>query len=160
MHIYPWQMSPQIDHRSLEHHYTKSVSHIEGTYTHGRCTPQLTIHCWNTTSTESVSHIEECTYTHGRCTSLQSTIHLWNTTTPNKFHIIAEYTYIPGKNGDFTFILTIELILDHHWQWQISQFLLYRSSYWQIYPWQMVTPSIDHRPAGTPLHQISFTYRR
>ena len=31
MHIYPWQNdppSPPIEHRSLEHHYTKSVSYI------------------------------------------------------------------------------------------------------------------------------------
>ena len=41
---------PTIDHRSLEQHYTESVSHIEEcTYTHGRCTPQMTIDLWNTT---------------------------------------------------------------------------------------------------------------
>ena len=34
--------NPQIENRSLEHHYTKSVSHIEEcTYTHGRCNPQI-----------------------------------------------------------------------------------------------------------------------
>ena len=31
---------PPIDHISLEHHYTKYISHTEEcTYTHGRCTP-------------------------------------------------------------------------------------------------------------------------
>ena len=81
---------PPIDHRSLEHHYTKDVSHIEEcTYNTTRPNKfhiyknahmamadippapidhgSLEHHC-----TEDVSHIEECIY---------------NTTTPNKFHI-------------------------------------------------------------------------
>ena len=67
MHIYPGQMylPPPINHRSMEYHYTKQVSHIA-----------------------------ECTYTQGRCTPLQLTIDLWNTTTPNKFHIL-QNAHIP-----------------------------------------------------------------
>ena len=35
-------MYPLIEHRSPEHHYTESVSHIEEcTYTHGRYTPAI-----------------------------------------------------------------------------------------------------------------------
>ena len=99
MHIYPWKMDPPplpIDHRSLQHHYSKSATHIEQCiYTHGRQTPhQLTIDLCNTTTmnqlyiypwkmdpspgtdhrslqhhyTKSASHIEECTYTDGRQT--------------------------------------------------------------------------------------------
>ena len=41
---------PLIEHRCLEHHYTKSMSHIEEcTYTHGRCNPLWGIDLWNTT---------------------------------------------------------------------------------------------------------------
>ena len=33
---------PPIDHRSMEYHYTKEVSHIaECTYTQGRCPPPI-----------------------------------------------------------------------------------------------------------------------
>ena len=49
---------PLINHSSMEHHYTKSVSHMA-----------------------------ECTYTYGRHTPLQSTIDLCNTTTLNQFHV-------------------------------------------------------------------------
>ena len=78
-----------IDHRSVEHHYTKSVSHIE-----------------------------ECTYTHGRCTP-QLTTDLWNTITPNQCHI--------QKNAHLPMV---------------------------------DVPPIEHRSLETPLHRISFTYRR
>ena len=43
VHIYPWQTDPTpplINQRSMQHHYTKKVSHIaECTYTHCRLTP-------------------------------------------------------------------------------------------------------------------------
>ena len=39
MHIYPWQMDPPNDHRSMLHCYIQEVSHItECTYTHDRWT--------------------------------------------------------------------------------------------------------------------------
>ena len=70
MHIYPWQtdptLPPLLDHRSLQHHYTESVGHIEEcTYTHGRQTPPLLIDHTSLQHhyTESDSQIEECTYT-------------------------------------------------------------------------------------------------
>ena len=41
---------PPVDHRSMEYHYTKEVSHIaECTYTKGPLL-QLTIDVWNTTT--------------------------------------------------------------------------------------------------------------
>ena len=55
---------PLIDHRSMEYHYTKEVSHIA-----------------------------KCTYTQGTCTPLQLTIDLWNATTPNRFNIYQMYIY-------------------------------------------------------------------
>ena len=40
MHIYPWQMDPTSDQRSMLHCYIKEVSHItECTYTHDRLIP-------------------------------------------------------------------------------------------------------------------------
>ena len=60
---------PPIHHRSMEHHYTDEVSHIE------ECTPNLLSLCF------------QMKYTAQVYTPLQSTIDLWNTTTPNKFHI-------------------------------------------------------------------------
>ena len=54
--------TPVINHTSLEHHYTKSVSHIEiCTYTHDRPTPPINHKYLEHHYTESVSHIEECT---------------------------------------------------------------------------------------------------
>ena len=74
MHIYPWQTNtpPLIKCRSLENHYTKSVSYIaQCTYTHGRLTPppppsehrSLENHY-----TKEASYIAQCTSTHGRTT--------------------------------------------------------------------------------------------
>ena len=42
MHIYPWQMDPPINHRSILHCHIQEVLHItEYTYTHDRLTPCL-----------------------------------------------------------------------------------------------------------------------
>ena len=58
MHIYQGH-PPPIDNRSMEYHYTMSLSDIA-----------------------------ECTYTYGRCTSpFQLTIDVWYTATPQKFHM-------------------------------------------------------------------------
>ena len=61
---------PPIEHRSMEYHYTKEVSHIpECTYTLARCTPTPIDHrCMEYHYTQYISHIEECIYTHGRQT--------------------------------------------------------------------------------------------
>ena len=43
-HIPSADIPPPINHRSMEHHYTAYVSHIEGyTYTYDRCTPPPSI---------------------------------------------------------------------------------------------------------------------
>ena len=49
MHIYQWQTDPPNEHRSMQHHYTQSVSDIEECiYTH--MDPLATIDHWNTTT--------------------------------------------------------------------------------------------------------------
>ena len=50
-HIPMTDVTPWIEHRCLEHHYTKEVSHIEECiYTHGRHTPQSSTDLQNTTT--------------------------------------------------------------------------------------------------------------
>ena len=84
MHIYPWQMDPTSDQRSMLHCYIEEVSHItECTYTHDRLTPcQLTIDpCYTVTPSPCQLTIDPCnTITPhakqllelGQCSSLQN----------------------------------------------------------------------------------------
>ena len=79
-----WQIYPPFKHISLQHHYTKSLTHIEEyTDTHGRPTPCSKHKYVQHHYTEFLTHVAECTDTHGRPTPPLLTIDLWNTTTPH-----------------------------------------------------------------------------
>ena len=60
---------PPTKHRSMDHHYTDNISHIE------ESTPNLWVHIFRWSGQLKFTPL------------LQLTIDLWNTTTPNKFHI-------------------------------------------------------------------------
>ena len=88
MHIYIGQMYPTpIDHRCMEYHYTKEISHIaECTYAKAPLL-QLNIYLWNTTTLNTFNIYQNAHILRADVPPIQLTTDIWNTATSKKFHI-------------------------------------------------------------------------
>ena len=103
MQIYAWQMDPSsIDHRSMQHHYTKEVSHIEVcTYMHGRWIPscQSSIDHCNTTTLNLLSRNMEIVLYRPSTVSLFSLFHITYAHRPSLSH--CNYVIGPPSNQPY-----------------------------------------------------------